>query len=142
MAHKSTEMDNSMSLRIPSILENIRIIESFIDQAREHFDLNDDIYGNVLIAVTESVNNAIVHGNKADSSKEVHLTLRVEDNRISFIVRDEGEGFDHRKLPDPTAPEALETEGGRGIFLIRCLADEVKFEDQGRSVMMVFYMNA
>ena len=55
---------DTIKIVIPSITENIRIIESFIDNAKEKFNLNDDIYGNIMIAVTESVNNAITHGNK------------------------------------------------------------------------------
>jgi serine/threonine-protein kinase RsbW len=94
------------------------------------------------VAVTESVNNAIVHGNKEDKSKNVHLELIMEDGLLRFSVQDEGEGFDHTKLPDPTSPEFLENLGGRGIYLIRHLADEVKFSDQGRKLALTFYMNA
>lgn len=130
-----------MSLKIPSILENIRIIESFIDNAKEQFQFSDDIYGNILIAVTESVNNAILHGNKEIKEKNVHLTLVVDDSNIYFTVEDEGTGFDYNGLPDPTAPENMETLGGRGIFLIKNLADEVKFHENGRIVALTFYIN-
>ncbi len=130
-----------MSLKIPSILENIRIIESFIDHARENFSFTDDIYGNILIAVTESVNNAIVHGNKLDKDKNVYLELKVTDAHIYFTISDDGEGFDYDSLPDPTQPENLDTDGGRGIFLIKHLADEVKFLEEGRKIMLTFYMN-
>lgn len=134
-------MSNKLSLKIPSLLENIRIIESFIDQAKERFEFNDDIYGNILIAVTESVNNAIIHGNQNNKNKNVHLTLKVDDASIAFIVQDEGPGFDHKNLPDPTAPESLDSLGGRGIYLIKHLADEVKFDKSGKQIKMVFYMN-
>jgi serine/threonine-protein kinase RsbW len=135
-------MERTLSLKIPSILENVRIIESFLDHAKDKFQFNDDIYGNILVAVTESVNNAIVHGNKEDKNKNVHLELNIEDGLLRFSVEDEGAGFDYTQLPDPTSPEYLETLGGRGIYLIRHLADEVKFADQGRKVALIFYMNA
>ena len=61
-------MDN-INIQIPSLTENLRIVESFIDNVKEKFNLNDDIYGNIMISVTESVNNAIHHGNKQDKSK-------------------------------------------------------------------------
>lgn len=141
MTLQSTKMENSMSLKIPSILENIRIIESFIDNAKEQFQFNDDIYGNILIAVTESVNNAILHGNKGDGNKNVYLTLEIDDSNVKFIVKDEGEGFDYSTLPDPTEPDNIDTMGGRGIFLIKHLADEVKFFEDGREVSMTFYVN-
>ena len=133
---------NSISVQIPSITENIRMIESFIDNAKERFHLDEDIYGNIMIAVTEAVNNAIKHGNMGDSSKNVFLSLNLHENLLKFTVKDEGKGFDFHVLPDPTAPENLEKPGGRGIFLMKNLADEVDFKDDGRVVELSFYMNA
>lgn len=133
---------NSISVQIPSITENIRMIESFIDNAKERFHLDEDIYGNIMIAVTEAVNNAIKHGNLGDSSKNVLLSLTLDENLLKFIIKDEGGGFDFHSLPDPTAPENLEKPGGRGIFLMKHLSDEVAFRDKGREVELSFYMNA
>lgn len=132
---------DSIKIQIPSLSENIRIIESFIDNAKEKFRLDDDIYGNIMIAVTESVNNAIKHGNNNDNSKNVSLSLSLNDNIIKFVVEDEGNGFDYSNLPDPTSPENLEKPGGRGIFLMRHLSDEVSFKDNGRVVELSFYFN-
>jgi serine/threonine-protein kinase RsbW len=132
---------NSISIQVPSMSENIRMIESFIDNAKERFHLDDDIYGNIMIAVTEAVNNAIKHGNSNDKSKNVLLSLSLQDSMIKFIVKDEGRGFDYGNLPDPTAPENLEKPGGRGIFLMKHLSDEVEFKDDGRVVELSFYMN-
>jgi len=127
-----------LKISLPSLPENIRIVESFIDNANEKFKFNDDLYGNIMVAVTESVNNAIIHGNKADSKKNVSLELVLEDNTLAFTVIDEGPGFDHEKLIDPTAPENLEKIGGRGIFLMNHLCDEVTFGDEGRKVTLEF----
>ncbi len=118
------------------------MIESFIDNAKEKFHLNDDIYGNIMIAVTEAVNNAIRHGSHNDSSKNVFLSLSLDDSTIKFRVEDEGQGFDFKDLPDPTSPENLEKPGGRGIFLMKHLSDEVDFKEGGRVVELSFYMNA
>jgi serine/threonine-protein kinase RsbW len=135
-------MMNSISIQVPSLSENIRMIESFIDNAKERFHLDDDIYGNIMIAVTEAVNNAIKHGNSNDKSKNVLLSLSLQDSLIKFTIKDEGTGFDYGNLPDPTSPENLEKPGGRGIFLMRHLSDEVEFKDMGRIVELSFYMNA
>lgn len=135
-------MISNISIQVPSMSENIRMIESFIDNAKEKFHLDDDIYGNIMIAVTEAVNNAIKHGNHNDKTKNVHLSLFLEESTIKFVVKDEGSGFNYEKLPDPTAPENLEKPGGRGIFLMKHLSDEVKFKDGGRVVELSFYMNA
>lgn len=132
---------NNIKIVIPSITENIRIIESFIDNAREKFKLNDDIYGNIMIAVTESVNNAIMHGNKNDRTKNVTLNLSLNKNVINFSIADEGLGFDFQNLPDPTSPENLDKPTGRGIFLMKHLSDEVNFRNKGSKVELSFYMS-
>ena len=132
---------NTISIQVPSIAENIRMIESFIDNAKERFHLDDDIYGNIMIAVTEAVNNAIKHGNANNKDKNVSLALSLDDSMIRFVVKDEGMGFDYENLPDPTAPENLEKLGGRGIFLMKHLSDEVDFKDNGRIVELSFYIN-
>jgi serine/threonine-protein kinase RsbW len=129
-----------VKITIPSLMENIRIVESFIDNSKDRFHIDDDIYGNIMVAVTESVNNAIRHGNKFDKDKNVHLRLSVEPSTLHFEIEDEGNGFDYKNLPDPTAPENLENPGGRGIFLIQALADEVEFLDEGRRVKLVFHV--
>jgi len=132
---------SEISISIPSLSENIRIVESFIDNAKEKFDLNDDIYGNIMIAVTESVNNAIVHGNDNNKDKNVYLSLNMENNTIIFDISDEGNGFDYNSLPDPTAPENIDKPGGRGIFLMKALSDELSFEEEGKKVKLSFYIN-
>ena len=132
---------NTINIQFPSLLENIRIVESFIDNAKEKYDLEDDIYGNIMIAVIESVNNAIVHGNGSDKQKNVDLSVKFEEEQIRFVIEDQGGGFDYNELPDPTAPENLERAGGRGIFLMKHLADEVSFKNDGQRVELTFYLN-
>jgi len=132
---------DTIKIEIPSINENIRIIESFIDNAKEKFNLDDDIYGNIMIAVTESVNNAIMHGNKNDRTKNVTLILSLNNNIINFKIKDEGLGFDFKNLPDPTSPENLDKPSGRGIFLMKHLSDEVNFSNNGSLVELSFYMS-
>jgi serine/threonine-protein kinase RsbW len=131
----------SLRIQIPSLIENIRIVESFIDNAKDRFNIDDDIYGNIMIAVTESVNNAVKHGNKEDKEKNVNLSLFMKENAISFIIEDEGPGFDYNNLQDPTSPENIDKIGGRGIFLMKHLSDEVHFKNDGRSVELIFYFN-
>ena len=133
---------NTISIQIPSIVENIRMIESFIDNAKERFHLDEDLYGNIMIAVTEAVNNAIKHGNSNNSSKNVFLSLTLNDNLLRFVIKDEGTGFEYNNLPDPTAPENIEKPGGRGIFLMKHLSDEVEFTENGKTVQLSFYMNS
>ena len=132
---------DDIRIQFPSLTENIRIVESFIDNAKEKYNFDDNIYGNVMIAITESVNNAIVHGNQSDKNKNVSLTLKLADNVVKFTIEDEGNGFDYENLSDPTAPENIEKIGGRGIFLMKHLCDEVAFLNKGKKVELSFYMN-
>jgi serine/threonine-protein kinase RsbW len=130
-----------ISIQIPSMLENIRIVESFIDNAKEKFHIADDLYGNIMVAVTESVNNAIKHGNSNDQKKMVSISLFIGAKDLKFVVEDQGSGFDPSSLADPTLPENVSKPYGRGVFLMRNLCDEIAFTDQGRVVEMKFNMN-
>jgi serine/threonine-protein kinase RsbW len=130
----------SIKISIPSLIQNIQIIESFIDNVKEDFDINDDLYGNIMISVTECISNAIVHGNQSNSGKMVHLELQLEPGLLRCSIEDEGNGFDFNQLPDPTDPENLEKTGGRGIFLMKHLSDEVKFEEGGKKTVLSFYL--
>lgn len=130
-----------MSIEFPSIIDNIRIVESFIDNAKSKINFNDDIYGNIMVSVTESVNNAIVHGNNLDKNKKVILSLDHDQNLIKFKVKDEGLGFDYQHIPDPTNPENIEKSSGRGIYLMKHLCDEVNFSTDGNEVEMIFYFD-
>ena len=126
------------SLNFNSKADNIIIAEKLVDDVCAKFKVNEDYYGNILIAVTEAVNNAINHGNRQNPEKKVHLDFMGEDNALKFVVTDEGEGFDHENLPDPTDPANLEKISGRGVFLMRNLADEVEFSENGTKVEMLF----
>jgi serine/threonine-protein kinase RsbW len=86
----------------------------------------------------EAVNNSIVHGNKEDVNKRVFLSLHMDEDTVQILVEDQGEGFDYTNLPDPTKPENLENIHGRGIYLIKHLADEVEFYKNGTVVQMNF----
>ena len=132
-------MSTKRTLRFPSVLENIHIAERLIDSVCEEFHVKEDYYGELLIAMTEAVNNAIVHGNKLDPTKEVVLNFDiVDETQMQFTIEDQGAGFDYQNLPDPTAPENIEKPHGRGVFLMRQLADSCQFDDGGRVVVLRF----
>ena len=137
----STETKKSLLKKL--VLETrpdvIHDIEVAIEEIKEKLSFQDDVYGNVMVAVTEAINNSIYHGNKEDQSKKIYLDFEMKNEyRLLVRVRDEGEGFDPDALADPTAPENLENIGGRGVFLMQHLADEIKFTDEGRVVEMCF----
>ena len=125
-------------LRFDSKPENIAVVEKLIDKISADHGIVAEHYGNVLIAMTEGVNNAIVHGNKLDETKSVSVSCAIDEKTLVFRIADEGPGFDYDNLPDPTAPENIEKPHGRGVFLMRHLADECAFEDEGRIVELTF----
>ncbi len=130
--------DTSNEIRFASKTENIAIVEKLIDEVCEAYAIHEDYYGNMLIALTEAVNNAIVHGNRLDEAKEVSVRYEREGKSLRFFITDEGPGFDYDHLPDPTAPENREKPNGRGVFLMRNLADDCAFEEDGRIVQLDF----
>lgn len=125
-------------LRLTSNPRNISQLEPFVKRAVEKYKLSPDQYGNILISVTEAVNNAIIHGNRNDESKTVRISLKKQEESLAIRVSDEGRGFDFRSLPDPTTPECLEKCGGRGVFLMQQLSDRIKFDNNGSTVEMLF----
>jgi serine/threonine-protein kinase RsbW len=125
-------------LKIESRMGNLRIIESAIDEMTGAIGINQDNYGKIMVATLEAVNNAITHGNKADPQKLVDVEIEFEKDEIKVTVTDEGQGFDPKKIPDPTMPENIEELSGRGVFLMTKLADSIKFNEKGNSVTMNF----
>lgn len=125
-------------LDIESKIDNINEVEKFVDEFSEENQIHSDLYGKILIATVEAVNNSIVHGNKEDVNKRVFLSLHMDEDTVQILVEDEGEGFDYTDLPDPTIPENIENIHGRGIYLIKHLADEVEFFKDGKVVQMNF----
>ena len=123
---------------IESKIDNINEVEKFVDEFSEENQIHSDLYGKILIATVEAVNNSIVHGNKEDVNKRVFLSLHMDEDTVQILVEDQGEGFDYTNLPDPTKPENLENIHGRGIYLIKHLADEVQFYKNGTVVQMNF----
>ena len=127
------------SLNLISSSDSLTVVEKKIDEVTKEANVNEDLYGNVLIAVTEGVNNAIHHGNKSNPEKKVEINIEVNsENQLVFMIKDEGDGFDPDALPDPTDPANIEKPHGRGVFLMQQLSDEIEFEDDGRTVIIKF----
>jgi len=125
-------------LKIESDISNLNMVENAIDSLTNEIGISQDNYGKVLVAVLEAVNNAIVHGNKADLKKTVEINFWVKKKDLNISVTDEGKGFKPAAVPDPTKPENIEAINGRGIFLMSRLADGIAFNKRGNSVTMIF----
>lgn len=134
-------MSEVVRLEIKSCLENIAKVESMIETLRVQYSINDEQFGNMLLASVEAVTNAIEHGNNLDEKKLVNIEAIKCNSIFSLLIKDEGKGFNPDGLPDPTTPEFLEQPDGRGVFLMKKLADEVYFSDGGRCVEMRFTLS-
>jgi len=126
------------SLKFTSSIENLSLVENLVEEISTNHIINEDMVGNVMVCITEAVTNAIEHGNKNDNSKNVYVNYKKINDKLIFNVRDEGSGFDFNNIPDPTLPENIEKEDGRGVFLIKNLADSVKFENNGSEIEFEF----
>lgn len=96
---------------------------------------------NFRVGLTEALSNAMLYGNEEDPRKRVRLEVWLDDSQILMRVTDEGDGFDPAQVPDPTTPSNLVKSGGRGLFLMRQLMDEVYFNDRGNSVTLVLRLD-
>ena len=104
----------------------------------QRLNIDENLYSNILISLTEAVNNAMVHGNQLDNQKKIVVSYRKQPHRIHLFISDEGTGFDPFQIPDPTSDERIMEEGGRGVFLMKQLTDEIHFLDQGRTVQLMW----
>ena len=82
----------------------------------------------VLLAISEAISNGIKHGNKSDENKKLKIIIELSDEAVFITVQDEGKGFKFDSVPDPTNPENIMKESGRGIFIMRNVADNLSYE--------------
>ena len=132
---------SSKMLTISSNPNNILKVENYLRNAQHDLNIDETKFPDILISLTEAVNNAILHGNNADESKNVEISMVEKFSGVAISVTDEGKGFDPNEIPDPTAPENIECCGGRGVFIMSRLADKISFENNGSTVQLFFKLN-
>lgn len=125
-------------LKFPSRVDYLKRVENLISNLSSHYRISQENEAKISLAVLEAVSNAIFHGNKLNHHKSVTIRFKVSENCVSCLIKDEGEGFDVLCVPDPTLPENIEKIHGRGLFLMKHLADSVEYSAEGRHVKMVF----
>lgn len=132
---------SSKMLTISSNPNNILKVENYLRDAQHDMNIDDLRFPDILISLTEAVNNAIIHGNNADESKRVEINMEGQSTGVAISVTDEGPGFDPEEVPDPTAPENIECCGGRGVFIMSQLADRISYANNGSTVQMFFKLS-
>jgi len=139
-------MDNkifSSYNKLKSERQSVTLIEPILSHLRGIYDIDDTNFYNIMIAVTEAVNNAINHGNKLNPDKFVTFNVEADENHIYIYIKDEGEGFDPHQIDDCLDPENLLKASGRGVFIIRELMHHVNIfsNSHGTVVEMYYYFN-
>lgn len=131
-------LEAELRLTLPS---DIRLVEDVVEVVARHLEERfvdrHSVRFNLRVALSEALINAILYGNGEDDSKGVALRVLFGRHAVEMEVTDEGEGFDYQVLPDPTLPTNRLRPCGRGVFLIRQLVDEVRFNDTGNSICMI-----
>ena len=138
MQQADLQATNLYTLQLQSVPESITILENLIEEIADKYKISDDVFANMMTCLNEALNNAMIHGNKQDPAKKVIINAEIEGRRITWTVTDEGPGFDYVHLADPTAPENLESLTGRGVFIIKHLADQCIFNSKGNEVELHF----
>lgn len=129
------------TLVLDSSFEEMERVYPFVEELQRWANFEEDDFNRIMLALSEAVNNAIMHGNKEDPDKKVHIKASLSDHTLTVSVKDEGEGFDPDSVPDPLKEENLLKEGGRGIYLIDQYAEELNFSDNGCKATITFKLD-
>lgn len=133
---------STYTLHLPSERQCITLVEPFVRSVPELQLLGPQRFHDLHVALTEAVNNAIIHAHHCDARLIVEVDVQTSPAEIILLIRDHGNGFNPDLIPDPRLPENLLLEGGRGVFLIRHLADVVEFRHDavGTTVMIKYFL--
>ena len=125
-------MKKVIEKRYKSRINSVVKAERLTDRVARQCHLSEGTRADLCIAVTEAVNNAILHGNNLEADKYVTLKFDCSDSSIRIVVVDEGGGFDVGTVADPLTPENITKPNGRGLLILDTLMDEVKVKPSSR----------
>jgi serine/threonine-protein kinase RsbW len=131
------ELHQCLASHVAAISPFVEQLIRFIRLFMRRYGMPKNTEGEIEVALTEALANAVIHGNHENPEKNVDVICRCSlDGEVLIIVRDQGTGFESSAVPDPTEPERLFLTSGRGLHLMRALMDEVSFEENGTVVRM------
>jgi len=124
---------------IPSDKSLLPALDEFIVGVAKEAGLSHEKFNNLSLSFSEAVSNSIIHGNKNDPDKRIRITVKVDNSKMIIIIKDQGKGFNPDSIQDPTKPENLLKESGRGIHIIKSFVDELKynFTNEGTETILV-----
>lgn len=128
-------------ISISSHLQNLEKVREFLLLFFEDCGISRTYFNRVFLGLSEAVSNSIIHGNGLQEDKKVNINAECSGNNLILEVLDEGNGFSFDVMYDPLTPENIKKDHGRGIFLIRKMADEVEFRDGGRKILIKYSLS-
>ncbi|MGD8782501.1 MAG: ATP-binding protein [Ignavibacteria bacterium] len=133
MTHQIFEKD------FPSNPEVLPEVEQYVIEIAEKVNLNPDKFNNLALSVSEAASNSVVHGNNSDPNKLLKVKITVTENVMEISLKDQGGGFELSGVPDPTKPENILKDSGRGIHIIKNFVDDLKynFSPEGTEAILV-----
>ena len=133
--------DKEFYLEIESDPNNLITVEEFVNYFSIELKVKKERIPGLLLSVTEATTNAIIHANKSDSNKKVKILVSVENDKLIVKIKDEGRGFDPSKVPDPTAPENLLKDSGRGLYLMKFYLDDLQYKVTPEGTETILILN-
>jgi serine/threonine-protein kinase RsbW len=130
------------TLKLKSIPESFNLVEKLIEEVCDEYNLNHNYLGCIITSVNEAFQNALIHGNKCQDEKNISITFKKVPTGISFTISDEGNGFDHKSIPDVNEKNIGTVYPGRGLFLIKSLSDDVVFNEMGNEISLEFKISS
>jgi len=130
-------IEQSIELELPSSTRLVYVVDAVISEILRDMGFDEETSEQINLAVIEAAMNAIKHGNNEDLEKKTHFEFILNQEELTIVIEDEGNGFDRENVADPLSPANLLKSSGRGIFLMEACMDSVTFESSGRVVRMV-----
>jgi serine/threonine-protein kinase RsbW len=137
--HKKSETEQVITLSLPSSMRHVYLLDVVVTEILKDLGFAEEIQEQINLAAIEAGTNAIKHGNKEDPSKKAIMQFLLDDDKLTIVIEDEGEGFTRKEVADPLDPENLLKSSGRGLFLMEACMDAVTYEANGTIIKMVKY---
>ncbi len=126
------------SLKIYSDFSELERVEDFLWELKQKSKIPEKLFDNIILALFELISNAITHGNQGDKNKQIVIEVESLPGKILFKVKDEGNGFDISRIPDPTTPENIFNLRGRGLYIAKKLSDGMKTNKNTISIFFYY----
>ena len=137
--HKETETEQVITLSLPSSMRHVYLLDVVVTEILKEKGFDEEIQEQINLAAIEAGTNAIKHGNKENPSKKAIIQFLLDEDKLTIVIQDEGEGFTRKEVADPLDPENLLKSSGRGLFLMEAYMDSVTYEANGTIIKMVKY---